>query len=324
MYAIYQHLQDDFDCYFSQTYGDTLDVKAYRGLGFGENTILGGHFMATASEFLKDHGLKNDYACKSYDNDYDLLVHCTDMIMPKRSKRIKSIWVQEGMTDPITPWARFTQKLGLPGYYAMNTSLNGTSNRLDIYCCASEGYKDHFVHYGGQRDRFIVTGIPNYDNAEAYKENDFPHRDFVLVVTSDNREVLNEDDREEFIEHAVKIANGRPMIFKLHPNEDFDRAVPEIKEQTPEGTLVFTDGNAHEMIANCEEFVAQYSTLAYTALALNKPVSSYFDVEELKAKTPIQNGGDSGRRIAEVCRGFIEYPKKDGPAFLKQFKPDWE
>lgn len=323
MHAIAKHLMEDYDCYFSQTYGDAPDVKLYMGLGGGKKSILSGHFKETADEYLQEHGLRNDYACKTYNNKYDLLVHCTDMIMPMKSKRIKSVWVQEGMTDPITRWAKFTGKLNLPGYYALNTSLNGTSNRLDIYCCASEGYKDHFVHFGGERGRYVVTGIPNYDNAEAYKDNDFPHKDYVLVVTSDNREVLNEDDREEFIEHAVKIANGRPMIFKLHPNEEFDRAIKEIEELAPKGTLVYTDGNPHEMIANCEEFVAQYSTLVYTALSLGKPVSSYFDLEELKAKTPIQNSGDSARRIAEVCRGFIEHPKKDGPGFLKKFKPDW-
>lgn len=319
MHAIAKQLPD-YDCFFSQSFGDTVDVIFWTKMGWLEDTILSGHFKSEAEAYIEKNGLEYDYWAKKH--KYDLVIHCTDMVVPHKLRKTKSIWVQEGMTDPVTPWARFTKKLGLPGYFAMNTSMNGTSNLVDIYCCASEGYKQHFVKLGAEADRFFPTGIPNYDNAQAYCENNFPHKDYVLVVTSDNREMLNEDDREEFIAHATKIANGRQMIFKLHPNEDFDRAIPEIQQLAPEGTLIYTTGNAHEMVANCAEYVGQYSTLVYTALSLGKPVSAYFDTETLKAQTPIQNGGDSARRIADIVREYIEY-NGTGKQFLAQYKPNF-
>jgi len=60
------------------------------------------------------------------------------------------------------------------------------------------------------------------------------------------------------------------------------------------------------MIANCDALITQYSSVVYIGLALGKEVHSYFDVEKLKRLTPLQNGGTSGRNIAQVCRGLLE------------------
>ena len=65
-----------------------------------------------------------------------------------------------------------------------------------------------------------MTGIPNFDDCRRFLRNDFPHRDYVLVCTSDARETLKRDDREAFLQRAVEIAAGRPLVFKLHPNEN--------------------------------------------------------------------------------------------------------
>jgi hypothetical protein len=97
------------------------------------------------------------------------------------------------------------------------------------------------------------------------------------------------------------------MIFKLHPNEKRERAISEIKSNTPEGTLIYTDGNINHMIANCDELITQYSTVVYIGLALGKKAHSYFDLDELKMKMPLQNGGRSASHIAEICRNYIEY-----------------
>jgi hypothetical protein len=59
------------------------------------------------------------------------------------------------------------------------------------------------------------------------------------------------------------------------------------------------------MIANCDVLVTQYSTLAFTGLALGKEVHSYFNVDELKVLTPIQNGGTSNEKIASVCHQLL-------------------
>jgi hypothetical protein len=108
------------------------------------------------------------------------------------------------------------------------------------------------------------------------------------------------------------------MIFKLHPNELYERGLQEIKENTPEGTLVFQSGKTNEMIANCDVLITQYSTVAYVGLGLGKEVYSYFDMEELKRLQPLQNDGTSAQNIAEICRNFIEFGgrKED---FLKNY-----
>ena len=113
-------------------------------------------------------------------------------------------------------------------------------------------------------------------------DNDFPYHDYVLVGTTDNRECFKKEDRPAFIKQCVEIANGRPLIFKLHPNEIMGRAISEIKEFAPENALIYTEGNINPMIANCEEFITQYSSSVYVGLALGKKVHSYFDLDELK------------------------------------------
>ncbi len=113
------------------------------------------------------------------------------------------------------------------------------------------------------------------------------------------------DNRRRFLRKALAIADGRLLVFKLHPNENVARNTAEIRSIAP-GALVYSEGNAHHMVANADVLVTQYSTLAYTGILLGKEVHSYFDVETLKRLAPLQNGGTSGREIAAVCRGLLE------------------
>jgi hypothetical protein len=99
------------------------------------------------------------------------------------------------------------------------------------------------------------------------------------------------------------------MIFKLHPNEKFNRAEKEILKIAPKGTLVLQSGNIHEMIANCDALITQYSTVVYTGIALGKEVYSYFNLEKLKQLAPLQNNGTSKHNIANVARELISYEK---------------
>ena len=306
MHAIASHLSD-YDCYFSQFYSDNWVVQEFVKRGGGSSTILGGQFRENTERYLSQNRLKNDYAQSVYNNHYDLAVVCSDLLVPKSIRATKSVWVQEGMTDKITFWSKVVKALNLPGYWAGNTSLNGTSNLIDVYCVASEGYREYFQSLGADSRKLIVTGMPNFDNVEALKYNTFPHRNYVLVATSDIRELMGHDDRPEFIRKCVAIAQGRQLIFKLHPNENKKRAIHEIHEHAP-NAWVYTDGNVNEMIYHCDELVTQFSTVVYVGLALGKKVHSYFDLEELKRKTPIQNGGRSAADIAAICRRFIEYP----------------
>ncbi|HWB28170.1 MAG TPA: hypothetical protein VG738_22010 [Chitinophagaceae bacterium] len=317
MHQVSQELQD-YDCFFSQLYSNSRIIKLAVKKGILDTTILGGEFKRKADVYLKENNLRNDYASSAYNNRYDMAVFCSDLIITKKLRSLKTVFVQEGMTDPLTTWGKVTRKFNLPGYWAGNTALNGTSNICDVYCAASEGYKEQFASMGTQREKIFVTGIPNYDNVESFLENDFPHHNYVLVATSDIRETFNKDDREAFIGNCVKIAAGRQLIFKLHPNEMKERAIAEIKKWAPADALIYTEGNTSHMVANCGELITQYSTVVYIGIALGKKVHSYFDVEKLKKLSPIQNGGTSAANIAGICRSYIEF-KGSRNEFLRNF-----
>jgi hypothetical protein len=314
----------EYDAYFSQVYSkNPLIGKAVRS-GLLDNTALSGEFRRMADTYLMQHHLRNDYAQSIYCNEYDLVVLCSDLLVTRELRKNKTIWVQEGMTDPIRPWGRWTRRLGLPSYFALNTAFNGCSNICDIYCAASEGYRQQFSRWGTDLSRIVVTGIPNYDHAAVFRNNDFPLHGYVLVATSDVRETFRKDDRPAFIRKCVALAAGRQLVFKLHPNEQKERAIREIRAYAPPETLIYTDGKVEPMIANCEELITQYSTVVYTGIALGKKVHSYFDISKLKALAPIQNEGQSAMRIADICRRYIEFPGS-GEEFTRtlNFAKNW-
>ncbi len=314
----------EYDCYFTQFFSDNLFIKSVVKTGLLDQTILAGHWREKADKYLKDNNLKNDYAGKAYGNTYDLVVLCTELIVPSSLRHIKTVWVQEGMVDPLTTRAKIVRSLNLPGFLGGSTALNGSANLCDVYCAASSGYKDYFSKLGTDEEKILVTGIPNYDDISgSIVNNDFPHQGYVFVATSDIRECYGKDDRPAFLRKATQIANGRKLIFKLHPNEIVDRAVKEIRENTPSDTLIYTDGNINHMIANCVELITQYSTVVYTGIALNKKVYSYFDIDFLRRHLPVQNGGQSAKIIAEVCREYIEH-KDDLRGFLAKIKRSLE
>jgi hypothetical protein len=293
----------EFNCYFTPYYADGYIDKLARN-GVLDFTVLGGERKETTMKFLWDNHLKVDYYGNSY--NYDLVLTCSDLIIQKNIKNKKTILVQEGMTDPksfafyLVKWFKFPR-------YLANTSTNGMSNEYDYFCVASEGYADMFEKNGVDRNKIKVTGIPNFDNCVEYYNNDFPHKNFVLAATSDSRETFRWENRKKFIKNVLEIAKGRQIIFKLHPNEYKERAVREISKMVP-GALIYTDGNVHEMIANCDVLITKFSTVVYTGLALGKEVYSDFDLDELKKLTPNQNQGTSAKKIAELCLELLREP----------------
>ncbi|MDH7606128.1 MAG: hypothetical protein QHH13_14605, partial [Melioribacter sp.] len=212
--------------------------------------------------------------------------------------------VQEGMTDPENIGFYLVKYFNFPRWIA-STSAMGMSNLYDIFCVASEGYKKLFIKKGAEPEKIIVTGIPNFDNAKQYLNNDFPYKNYVLVATSDMRETFKYENRKKFIKKCVEIANGRQLIFKLHPNEKYERAVREINKYAP-GALIFQNGNTNHMIANCDVLITRYSSVVYIGLALGKEVYSSFDINELKELMPIQNNGTSAERIARIGIHLLE------------------
>lgn len=299
MHQISENLRE-YNCYFTPYYADSyLDRLAKNG--YLDFTILAGAFKKGTLEYLWENNLQVDYYGNSY--NYDLVVTCSDLLVPKNIRNKNMILVQEGMTDPKNIMFYLVKWFKFPRYLA-STSTNGMSDAYDYFCVASEGYKGLFVKNGLNPDKLLVTGIPNFDNCKEYKNNDFPYKNFVLVATSDSRETFKYENRKKFILKALDIAKGRQLIFKLHPNENFERATAEINKYAP-NALVYTSGNIHEMIANCDVLIAKYSTVVYTGIALNKEVYSYFDLDDLRKLSPIQNNGTSAKNIANVCRILI-------------------
>ncbi|HEX2786969.1 MAG TPA: hypothetical protein VHP32_03625 [Ignavibacteria bacterium] len=318
MHQIAQNLSD-YDNYFTPYYSDGI-VRAAAKTGILDFSVLGGKFKTQTLEYLYNNKLKIDSEGK--DNNYDLVVTCSDLIVPKNIRDKKVILVQEGMTDPENLAYYIVKTLKLPRYFA-STSVTGLSDAYDIFCVASEGYRELFIKKGVRPEKIAVTGIPNFDNCRQYLNNSFPYRNYVLVCTSDMRETYKYENRKKFILEAVKIANGRQIIFKLHPNEKFERAKKEVDKWAP-GSLVFQTENTNHMIANCDVLITRYSTVVYVGIALGKEVYSAFDIKDLKRQAPIQNGGMSASNIARICREMLE-AKRDItnliPDLIKQFSP---
>jgi len=304
MHQISLHL-NDYDCFFTPYYGDGW-INYLVGKGYGKFSILNGPFRWRTEEYLRQNNLALDY--RGVSNNYDLVYTCADLIMPKNIRKKKVILVQEGMTDPETFMFFLVKYLKLYRWLA-STSTMGMSNQYTLFCVASEGYKDFFIKHKGVKPRkIVVTGIPNFDNLQQFRISDFPHKNFVLVATSDARETYKIENRKKLISNCVKIAEGKQLIFKLHPNEKVDRATQEINKYAP-GALVYTDGNINYMIVNCDALITQFSTTAYVGLLFGKEVHSAFDIEELKRLMPIQNNGTSAEKIASVGKHLLEHQK---------------
>jgi galactitol-specific phosphotransferase system IIB component len=318
MHQIAQNLSD-YDSYFTPYYSDGI-VRAAAKTGILDFSVLGGKFKTQTLEYLYNNKLKIDSEGK--DNDYDLVVTCSDLIIQKNIRNKKVVLVQEGMTDPENLAYYIVKTLKLPRYFA-STSVTGLSDAYDVFCVASEGYRELFIKKGVKPEKIAVTGIPNYDNCAQYLKNNFPYRNYVLVCTSDMRETYKYENRKKFILEALKIANGRQLIFKLHPNEKFDRAKKEVDKWAP-GSLVFQTENTNHMIANCDVLITRYSTVVYVGIALGKEVYSAFNLQELKRQCPIQNSGMSAVNIARICREMIESRRDISnliPDIIKKFSP---
>jgi hypothetical protein len=314
LHEIAKFLEDDYNVYYSQLFGEGILYRAAAEIGFFDNTVLGrdSSFTRSSQEYIRMHNLNYDYRGTTKGITYDLALLSTDMIVPKSFKKIKTVWIQEGMIDPINKFAKLVNRLGLPPYTTASTALNGTTNIADLYFAMSQGYKEYFTTYGTDRNKILATGVPNFDHISSLKETTYPERDFVLVATSDIRELGGNDDRSHLIRKAVEIADGRKIIFKPHPNEKIRRVISEIYSLIPNATII-TDPIIDTLIAHCDTLITQYSSCVYQGLVLGKTVYSYFPIEELESKKPIQNGGKSGEVISNIVRGYLEYQgnKKD-------------
>ena len=300
MHQISLHLteyEQSFTPFFCDGYHELM-----RRMGLLEFTIIGDKLAKRCEQYLRDQKLAIDYKGKR--GPYDLVVTCTDVFIQRNIRKNKIVLVQEGITDPEDRHFRLVQKHRFLPLWIAGTAATGLSDAYRAFCVASEGYRVFFIRKGARAEKIVVTGIPNFDNCARYRDNTFPHRNFVLVCTSPLREIFRGEDRESFILYAVKIAAGRQMIFKFHPNENLDRAEREVKQHAP-GALIFRSGSAEEMIANCDVLITRYSSTVFVGLALGKETYSDFPMDELRKLMPVQNNS-APQNIANVCRNVIE------------------
>ncbi len=298
MHQIAEHLSE-FDQAFTPYYCTGVH-ELLRRSNLLEFTVIGNKLSGRCINYLRQQKLPIDYRGRS--GHYDLVLLCSDVYIPRNIRGAKKVLVQEGITDPEEWQYRLVKRCRLPLWIA-GTAATGLSDAYERFCVASEGYRDLFVRKGARQEKIVVTGIPNFDDCRKYCYNDFPHRAYVLACTSPLREVFRGEDRPAFIRKVVEIAGGRPIIFKLHPNENARRAIAEINQHAP-GALVFTSGSAEEMIANCDVLVTRFSSCAFVGIALGKETYSDVSMDELRRLTPIQNGC-AARNIAEVCREVL-------------------
>ncbi len=297
MHRISEELPE-YESTFTPHYGGAA-VTALRNLRLLECTPVGFKLRRRCLDYLHDHQLKVHPGPRR--GTYDLVVTCSDLVVPGVAQRSPLVLVQEGMVDPEGWVYRYAKRFPRWIGRALCTSTTGLSDFYQRFCVASEGFKDIFIEKGINPEKLRVTGIPNFDNCAALSDNPFPHRDYVLVCTSDMRETYKNEDRIAFIKRTAVLAKGRQLIFKLHPNERAERATREVKKVVP-SALVFREGRTDHMIANCSVLITQFSSVVFVGMALGKEVYSYFDMKYLNDVCPLQNGGTSAARIANICR----------------------
>jgi hypothetical protein len=307
---------DSFNCYFTPYYlGGVLEQSGQKGwLDF--SAVGGRHCQATKSYLLREK-LPLDVGGRRH--NYAAVVTCSDLVIQRNICGKRIVLVQEGLTEPEGLAYQLVRWMKLPRYLA-NTAAFGLSDAYDVFCVAFHGYRDLFLRKGIDPGKVVVTGIPNFDNVASFCQNDFPHRNYVLAATSNGRETFKQVDRIAFICYAHKLADGRQLIFKLHPNEDLARAQEEIAPYAPDA-LVYEDGDIRPMIANADILVCEYSTVILYGLAMGKRIySPYFDLEAMRPLVLIQNGGSSAVRIAEIIRQLVAAPLSERQRVAQRFQ----
>ena len=96
-HAVAKHLADAYGCYFTPYYCDVF-FELLAKVGWLDFTVIGGQPRIQTEAYLKEHQLQVDYAGQN--NDYDLVVTTSDLLIQENIRDKKIILIQEGMTDP--------------------------------------------------------------------------------------------------------------------------------------------------------------------------------------------------------------------------------
>jgi hypothetical protein len=151
-------------------------------MGMLELTIIGRKLADRCHAYLAENDLPTDY--RGTRRPYDLVLACTDVYLPCNVRQSRIVLVQEGITDPEGFAFRLVQRFRFLPLWLAGTGATGLSGAYEKFCVASEGYRDLFARKGADHLTMHVTGIPNFDNCERYRANDFPHRGYALACTS--------------------------------------------------------------------------------------------------------------------------------------------
>ena len=141
MHAIARELPD-CERWFTPYYCDGGSLLDYlRRARLLEFVALGHDFRRRCLAYLHQHDLPIDLGGAR--GGYDLVVTCSDLIVPSNVAGVPLVGVQEGMIDPKLFWWRVMELcpwLQLPRW-AAGTACTGLSHAYDAYCVASEGYR---------------------------------------------------------------------------------------------------------------------------------------------------------------------------------------
>ena len=118
----------DYDQYFSPFFSDGLLGKA-SDMGLLEFTIMGRKRSDKTLDYLRLHQLKLDIG--GFAHDYDLVLTCTDLIVPKHIRLKKIVLVQEGMTEPETMLYHLARNFRWIHRWIAGTATTGLSDAYE-------------------------------------------------------------------------------------------------------------------------------------------------------------------------------------------------
>ena len=153
---------------FTPYYGDGI-LELGRRLGLAEFTIVGNKLRKRCVDYLERNALPMDLRGAS--GSYDLVVTCSDLIIPRNIASRPIVAVQEGLLDQAKIAFHICRALPFLPLWLAGTSTTGLSGRYLRFCVASEGYRQVFLRNGVPADKMVVTGIPNFDDCERYRNN---------------------------------------------------------------------------------------------------------------------------------------------------------
>jgi len=302
--TILKHVADelkDWDCWFTPIfYNDDIVVKIAKIFGVFKRAL---ESQKKTIEKMHQLCVNIDFEAKQ---TYDIIVLGNDFYIPEKLNRFQpKVLVQEGWLWPYGIKRWLVANTFLPVIFA-GASGSGLSKSYEFYCVASDKYKELGIKSGIPKEKIKVTGLPTLDSLlSTYKQNNISKQrdEFVLLTTHPGREYFEGENRKKLLLKTRKIANKRPIIVKLHPNENINRAKKEISFWLPEAKVLINN-DVNQLIADCSVLITTYSTTIYYALLLGKEVYCDYPIEKVKEFLPIQNGV-SAKKIADICREAI-------------------